>query len=115
MPESSPAPQAKGNTILAGTGGQATALVAAGLLSVIVVASITALFAWGFDSLSMSGMRTLSATNPMGGMAAGAYWMLNTVFPVATLLSCLLARASFNLYASTIFAGCAAAARFVVP
>lgn len=107
--------QARGNTVLAGTGAQATALVAAGLITVAVVVGATALMSWSFGEISFSLIRTVSLRNPLVGLAGGALWMLNNLFPVATIVTALVARMSFNMFAAPLFATAAAAVRFVIP
>jgi len=106
--------QAKGNTY-AGTGGQLTALVAAGIMSAIIVVFITALVAWSFGAISMVSLVTAVSVNPLLGMAGGALWMLLQCFPVETIIAALLARLTFPLYAQTLYVGCVTSIRFVVP
>lgn len=106
--------QAKGNTY-AGTGGQITALVAAGIMSAIIVVFVTALVAWSFGAISMLGLVTSVSVNPLLGLAGGALWMMLQCFPVETIIAALLARLTFPLYAQTLYVGCVASIRFVVP
>lgn len=108
-------PQAKGNTVAAGTGGQATALAAAGLMTVAIVAGLTALVGWTFGEITIPALLASVTTNPMSSMPTGVYWMVDQLFPVATMITALGARATFNMYGSTLFAGCAAVVRFIVP
>jgi len=109
------AQQAKGNTIAAGTGAQATALVAAGLMTAAVIAGITAILAWSFDSINFAALVASATVNPVATMPTGALWMLDQVLPISVLITCLVARSTFNLYASAVFAGTAALVRFIVP
>jgi hypothetical protein len=105
--------QARGNTV-AGSGGQITAFIAAGLLTIAVVALATALIAWGFNAIGFSAFRSSFATNPMGALASGAVWMLNQILPVPVLIAAALARLSWKMYSVPLFAGCIAVCRFVV-
>lgn len=107
--------QAKGNTIAAGTGGQATSLLAAGLMTAAIVISLTALLAWGFGEINVPALVASVTTNPVATVPAGVLWMLDQVLPVSTLITCLVARVTFNMYAAAVYAGCAAVVRFIVP
>jgi hypothetical protein len=107
--------QAKGNTI-AGTGGQATGLIAAGLMTTAIVAAITALLGWSFGEVGMSAIRLAAATtNPLATIPAAVYWMCDQLLPVTTLCVCAVARVTFNMYAAPLYATCAAVVRFIVP
>lgn len=107
--------QAKGNTVVAGTGGQATALVAAGLMTTAIIAAIVTLLAFSFNGIGVAFVNSSLAQNPLATMASGSLWMLNQLLPVSTLLSLLVAKVAFNMYAAPIFSGCAAIVRFIVP
>lgn len=107
--------QARGNPVVGGTGAQATALVAAGLMTTAIVVCTTAILAWAFGSISLSTILSTVGLNPLGSMPSAILWCLDQIFPLATMLTCLAARLSFNLYASALYAGCAAVVRFVVP
>lgn len=110
--------QAKGNTVVAGTGGQATSLIAAGIITVIIVTGTTALLGWSYGELSFPAIAGAVATNPYSEMAStlpGAWWLLDQLFPVGVMVTALIARVTFNLYAATVFSGAMAAVRFVVP
>lgn len=107
--------QAQGNTIAAGTGGQVTALLAAGLISVAVVGAITALIGWGFDELSFPALRSALLSNPLSGIPTQVFGMVNALFPVATIITCYVAKAAWNMYSSAVFLGCVTVVRFIVP
>jgi len=107
--------QAKGNAVIGGTGAQATALVAAGLITAAVVVATTALLGWAFGSINVPALVATVTENPVATMAAGAFWMLDQVFPVATMIAALVARMTFQMFSATLFAGVAAVIRFVVP
>jgi len=107
--------QAKGNPVVGGTGAQATALAAAGLMTVALVAALTALLSWSFESLNLAAFVASVTANPLATVPTGALWMLDQILPVATMVTALVARLTFNLYASTVYAGCAAVVRFIVP
>jgi len=107
--------QAKGNAVIGGTGAQATALVAAGLITTAIVVATTAMVGWAFGDINIPSLVATTTTNPLATMSAGAFWMLDQVFPVATMVAALVARMTFQMFAATLFAGCAAVIRFVVP
>jgi len=107
--------QAQGNAVVGGTGAQATALVAATAITVAVVAGVAALLAWGFSGINLGTLLGSVSTNPLVGIPATVLWMLDTLLPVGTIITCVVARMCFNLYASSVFAGAAAVVRFIVP
>lgn len=107
--------QAQGNTVAAGTGAQATALAAAGLITAAVVVCMTALVSWSFGDISFAAIRSLAVTSPMVGLPTAALGMLSEVLPVSTLVGCAVAKYSFRFYGASLFAACAAVVRFVVP
>lgn len=108
-------PQAKGNTVAAGTGGQATALAAAGLITAAIIIGTTVLLSWSFDDINLPSIIGAVSTNPVATMASGSLWLLDQMWPVATLITVLVARIAFRFYAAALFAGVAAAIRFIVP
>lgn len=108
--------QAQGNAVMGGTGGQATALLAAAAITVAVAVFMVALIAWlAGDIVTIGTMIQTIGINPMAGAPAGVAWMLDKTFPIATMLTCLVARMTFNFYAAKIFAVAMTTIRFIVP
>jgi len=108
-------PQAKGNPVVAGTGAQATALVAAGLITTAVIGGVTAIVGFAFGEITIPAVTSAVGSNPFAAMPAGSLYLLNKWFPLGIICTALLARVTFNLYASTIFGGVSTLIRFVVP
>jgi len=106
--------QATGNPIAAGSGAQATALLMAGVITVAVLVGATALFAWGFDSLDVSGMIGHMTENPLATIPTGIVWMLDQVLPVDFLLSVFVAKIAFSMLAGKLFAIMAAVVRWAI-
>jgi hypothetical protein len=106
--------QTKGNTV-AGTGGQITASIGAGIIVVILSTFIVSLVSYLSGDFSIASIISKSSTNPTVGMGAKALYLLDGLFPIATIVTALVARIFWNLYASSIFAGAMAAIRFVNP
>ena len=71
MARLSTAQQAKGNPVAAGTGAQATALVAAAALTVVFLVAVTALLSFSLDGISLAGLRGIVGTNPLSNFAGG--------------------------------------------
>lgn len=107
--------QAQGNAVIGGTGAQATALIAAGIITTAIVVGTTALIGWSFGEISLPTMVAKISTNPLSGLASGSLWLLDQFFPLGTMLAALVARMSFHIFASSLFAGVATLVRFVVP
>ena len=108
-------PQAKGNTV-AGTGGQLTAAAAAVVMTVVVSVFVVALVSWlAGDIVTFSLAISKASLNPTDGMPRAVAWMLDRTFPVATMITCLVARLTFNVYAAKLFAVCMTVIRYIVP
>lgn len=107
--------QARGNPVLAGTGAQATGLLAAGLMTVAVTVAVTALLGWFYGDISITYLVTILHSNPLTGLFSGSVWMLNQYLPVGTIVSAAVAAASFEMYSATVFAFCMTVIRFIVP
>jgi len=108
------AQQAKGNTV-AGTGGQLTALLAAGAITAAVVSLTSLLVSWGFGSVSLETFRNVIDVNPLGSMASDSLWMIDQLLPTATLVTCCAARLGWRFYSVPLFSISLAVVRFVVP
>jgi len=107
--------QAQGNTVAAGMGGQATAFVAAGVITAAVGAAVAAFVGWSFDGMGLGTLLAATAQNPLAGMPAAALWMLNMMFPISTLIACFVGKMMFERFASGIFVGLMTVVRFCVP
>lgn len=108
--------QASGNAVVAGSGAQATALVAAAAITVAVGVFLVAIIGWlGSGVITLSGVLSTVGQNPTSGLIGGAAWMLDRVFPVSTILSCVVARLAFNFAAAKFFAVCMTVIRYIVP
>jgi len=107
--------QAKGNAVLGGTGAQATALIAAGLITVAILAGLVGVVAFTVGDLSVTALINHFTANPVAEMPARAAWMLNEFFPIGTMLTLIAARVSFNILASKIYLAVGAVVRFIVP
>ena len=108
------AQQAKGNPVFAGTGAQATALLMATAITAAVVVAITALMAFTFGEISMGFLKSNAAINPLAGFSAATLGFLGEIFPIVTMISCLICRMTFNMYAAGIYAVVMSVIRFAV-
>jgi len=107
--------QAQGNAIAAGTGGQATAFVAAGIITAAAAVAIGALVGWSFDGMGLGTLLAATSQNPLAGMPAAALWALNMLLPLSTLLACFVGKMMFERFAVGIFVGLMTVVRFCVP
>lgn len=109
--------QAKGNPVMAGTGAQATALLAAAAITVAVLGLIVGLAAWKDISLSGSGGTIIAVlgVNPFGSAPAGVVWMIDQIWPIATSIAVLLGKISFRVVATGAYVTAATVIRFIVP
>ena len=110
-------PQTRGNTV-AGTGGQLTALLAAGLIAVILSTGVVAVVAWKETSLGGFTVTEMLATNPLAGATgsfAKVFWALDQIFPVVTILTAVVARITFQWICVLALIVTAVAIRFINP
>lgn len=110
-----PTNQAKGNTV-AGTGGQLSAVLAAALISAVIIAGYTALGAI-LDNPIISWRHSTDLTSAFGSssIGTGALYLLLKVFPVATLAAILTGGVFFRMTGLSVIMGIATAIRFIVP
>lgn len=113
------APQARGNTVAAGTGGQATSLIAAVLITAIILSMITAIVAALNDTslggFTMSGVLHFNPFDAVSGIAAKIVWVMNQIFPISTLIAVLWNYLTFNWYIQGIAWVAMTLKRFIVP
>lgn len=108
-------PQARGNAVFGGTGAQATALIAAGIITVAVSVFLVGLAAWLVGDFAIPAVLAKMSQSPTAGLATQAAWMLDTCFPVGTIVAAAAARATWNFFAASIFAVAMTVIRFIVP
>lgn len=109
------APQAKGNTIAAGTGGQATALIAAVAITAVVVVALVALLAFALTNFGAGTLLHAVGVDPMDGLLGGSAWMLDQLFPLGAIIAYFGGRLIWHFAAGTAYAIAAALIRFIVP
>lgn len=107
--------QARGNAVLGGTGAQATAAIAATIISTVTISAVVAVVGYAVGQFSFGSILTASGINPLNGMPATVLWMIDQLLPVAMIVTALVARLTFNLYAIRIYSGVVAFVRFVTP
>jgi len=105
--------QAKGNPVAGGTGGQATALVAAGLITAAAVA-IPAAY-WLLITIDATGLNTNPFSSASNSIVQTGLYLLALVFPYALALT-LLAEAFVIRKAGTVMLlGVNSLIKFIVP
>lgn len=109
------APQAKGNTIAAGTGGQATALLAAGGITVALLAFFLAVMALFTGDFSLSSIASHLGSDPLVGIGSGVLWMIEQLLPVSFIIGAYVFRLIFKVSCLKLVLGLAAVVRFVIP
>lgn len=107
--------QAKGNTVVAGTGGQATSLIAAGLITVVVAIALVAIGAFATTNLGGGTLLGMIDDDPFSGLLGGTVWMMDQLFPLGAIVSCFVGRLVWQAAAQTAYVTAAAAIRFIVP
>lgn len=111
MAQAGAAQQAKGNTV-AGTGGQITGLIAAGIILALIVA-VPAVY-WALVSMDLSPLGSNPFSSPSGGVSTGLY--LVGLFIPYDLVIYLMATSFIVVKAKiVILVGVQTAVRFVVP
>ena len=107
--------QAKGNPVVAGTGAQATALVAAVAMSAIIVAGVGVMVAVMLQNFGLGSITSVWATNPYAGLPGGIAYVIDQVFPLSAWLILILGRPLVWPVFFKIYLGVATLVRFVVP
>jgi len=108
-------PQAKGNTF-AGTGGQATGLIAAGILAALITSLPAAFFAVYGGSFTAIGI--LSSTELMPATQSffvAAFYVLSAFFPVSVALAVLAQWFVVRKAGTALFGVACIGVKFVVP
>lgn len=112
--------QAHGNPVLGGTGGQFTALLAAGVVATVISsapAAYWALFSGSFDVLySLAGAGSSPQVMPASTGPVGAgFWLVQQAFPVSLLVTVLGQVFIVRKAGLLIFEVAALSIKFVVP
>ena len=107
--------QATGNAVFGGTGGQATAFIAAGIITVIIAVAIVALFTFSTTNLGGGTLLSVIDDDPFSGLVGGAVWMMDQLFPLGAVIACFAGRLVWQAASQSAFMAAAAAIRFVVP
>lgn len=108
--------QARGNTF-GGTGGQITALIAAGLMTVAIGIALVALMTWASYDFGLGDVASIMGINPFNGTGAVAngVWMLDQFIPLGGFVASFAGRIVWKLTADTAFVIVASVIRFIVP
>lgn len=104
-------PQAKGNPVVGGTGGQITALVAAAAISVILLALPASFFALSSFGSGIAQNPFASPTTPV----SKALYLFYLFFPVDVIVAAITAAFVVRKGGVVILTGVAAAVRFIIP
>lgn len=109
--------QAKGNAAVGGTGGQATALIAAGLITVAVATTLVALFSWATYDIGIGDISSMMGYHPFNGsgVVANAMWMLDQFIPLGGYIGAVIGKIIWRGVADTAFVIAMSIIRFVVP
>jgi len=112
-------PQTRGNTVFAGTGGQATAAIAAALITALVVSTAVVLYAMLRDSsFGTMTMVTIFGDSPFSGetgIVAEAIWVMEKIFPISTALAVMAGYLTFSFQVSVAVAVAMAIKRWIFP
>lgn len=111
----SQAQQAKGNPVIGGTGAQATALVAAGLMTAAIITCIAALLAVAFADVGFGTLASVVSANPYAGLPGTAAYILDQLFPLGAIVLFFVGRPLVDLAFMKIFAAASTVVRFIVP
>ncbi|MCH6257410.1 hypothetical protein MLD52_12695 [Puniceicoccaceae bacterium K14] len=108
--------QARGNTF-GGTGGQATALIAAGLITTAISVAIIALTTWITFDFGLGDILSIMGANPFNGTGsvANGVWLLDQFIPLGGFVASIVGRLAWKLTADTAYVIVASAIRFIVP
>ena len=100
---------------LAGFGGGTTApaaLIVAGVITTAAFVLVPALVSWYSYDLGLYSVVSAMGANPMSSAPAGIVYVIERVFPLATLFACLVSMVAYNLTSSAAFAAFATVVRW---
>ena len=112
--------QAKGNAVAGGTGGQATTLLNAGIITVAFSVFVAGLVGYLTGDFAITSVLSAVASgaggvvSSLGSVLPGALWMLEKVFPVYMICTVLLLKITWRFWGAQVFAIAAAAVRFAI-
>jgi len=105
--------QAHGNAVVGGTGAQATALVAAGIIAAIFV-GIPAAY-WASITIDFTPLNSNPFNSSHGTPVTAALYLLGCVFPYDVALTLLAAAFVVKRFSTVMILGVNAAIKFIVP
>lgn len=114
------AQQAKGNSVVAGTGAQATALIAASSITALILISIVALAAtWEPEVLGLS-WTSVKNTNPVSASGFSevirrSVFLFESFIPLLTLISAAFGYMVYLFFGRVAVVGIQSIVRFIVP
>jgi len=112
------APQTRGNTV-AGTGGQLSAFIGAGLITAVVLSMSLVIYGmWRDKTVGTTNLAGLFSGTPFTGQSgtvAQGLWVLDQFFPIATALSVMISYMTFAFQAEVATASAVAIKRFINP
>jgi len=114
------APQTRGNTVIAGMGGQATAAVAASIISAAIVSCTLVMYGMWRDQAfeGFNAINVFSDNSPIyvdSGAPAAGMWVLSKFFPLATIVALMWNYITFSFQVEVVVAVTAAYKRFINP
>lgn len=113
------APQTRGNTVFAGTGGQATAAIAAALITASIISCTFIMYGmWRDQAFDGWSSVNLFSSNPFSGQTGpvgDGLTILAKFFPIATALTAMWSYISFSFQVEIVVAVTAAYKRWINP
>lgn len=113
------APQTRGNTTVAGIGGQVTAFIGAGLITAAIFSTVTVLYGLMRDGAiggwNISGLFTNTPFTGNITVVKNGLWVLEQFFPIATALTAMISYLTFEFQIQVATAIAAAIKRFINP
>jgi len=113
------APQTRGNTTVAGIGGQVTSFIGAGLITAVILSTVVTLYGLYRDGAvgTWDANGLFSATPFTGNMQVvdNGLWVLDQFFPIATALAVMASYLTFEFQVQVATAIAAAFKRFINP
>lgn len=107
--------QAHGNAIFSGTGAQATALIAAGLITASIGVALVAVFAFAGANFGAGNLLDAMGMDPFEGLPGMIAYALDQVFPLSAIAGYFVGRLVWGFAAQSAVVFFSALVRFIVP
>lgn len=107
--------QATGNAVIGGTGGQATALIAAAGITAAIAVGLVSVMAFAGQDFGAGSLLTVIGVNPLEGIPGAVAYCIDQVVPMSAVIGYMVGRLVWGFAGTAAVLGVASIVRFIVP